>query len=371
MSVVSALTLSLALTSCGGDKANDKKDDNAKAPAETSETAENKAEENKDSEAETPTGETVKVTMVTDEGGVNDKSFNQSAYEGLNAYKDEGKSDFDYIESHSTAEYQPNLESALDSESDLILTVGYALYNDTVTAAEQNPDQKYAIIDNANIDKVENLLGITFADHQNSFLAGYIAGMKSESNHVGFVGGQVSDVIDRFEYGFKAGVKQAAREKGTDIKVDVQYANSYSDQAKGKNIANQMYQEGADVVMHAAGGVGIGVIEAAKENDKWVIGVDRDQSEEAPDHMLVSTIKGVGDAVKQVIDELNKGEFAGGTTKQFTLADGKAVDIAYAPNDLVAQEVKDKVEELRKDIVDGKIEVPQNEEEFTSMGYDK
>ncbi|WP_105301151.1 BMP family lipoprotein [Anaerococcus marasmi] len=371
MSVVSALTLSLALTSCGGDTANDKSDDNAKAPAETSESADNKAEENKDGEAETPTGETVKVTMVTDEGGVNDKSFNQSTFEGLNDYKDEGKSDFDYIESHSTADYQPNLESALDSESDLILTVGYALYNDTVTAAKQNPDQKYAIIDNANIDKVENLLGITFADHQNSFLAGYIAGMKSESNHVGFVGGQVSDVIDRFEYGFKAGVKQAAREKGTDIKVDVQYANSYSDQAAGKNIANQMYQEGADVVMHAAGGVGIGVIEAAKENDKWVIGVDRDQSEEAPDHMLVSTIKGVGDAVKLVIDGLNKGEFEGGTTKEFTLADGKAVDIAYAKNDLVSQEVKDKVEELRKEIVDGKIEVPQNEEEFNSMGYDK
>lgn len=371
MSVVSALTLSLALTSCGGDTANDKKDDNAKAPAETSESVDNKAEENKDGEAETPTGETVKVTMVTDEGGVNDKSFNQSAFEGLTAYKDEGKSDFDYIESHSTADYQPNLESALDSESDLILTVGYALYNDTVTAAKENPEQKYAIIDNANIDKAENLLGITFADHQNSFLVGYIAGMKSESNHVGFVGGQVSDVIDRFEYGFKAGVKQAAREKGTDIKVDVQYANSYSDQAKGKNIANQMYQEGADVVMHAAGGVGIGVIEAAKENDKWVIGVDRDQSEEAPDHMLVSTIKGVGDAVKLVIDGLNKGEFEGGTTKEFTLADGKAVDIAYAKNDLVNQEVKDKVEELRKEIVDGKIEVPQNEEEFNSMGYDK
>lgn len=371
MSVVSALTLSLALTSCGGDTANDKNDDNAKAPAETSEDVQNKADENKDGEAETPTGEMVKVTMVTDEGGVNDKSFNQSAFEGLKAYKDEGKSDFDYIESHSTADYQPNLESALDSESNLILTVGYALYNDTVTAAEQNPDQKYAIIDNANIDKVENLLGITFADHQNSFLVGYIAGMKSESNHVGFVGGQVSDVIDRFEYGFKAGVKQAAREKGEDIKVDVQYANSYSDQAKGKNIANQMYQEGADVVMHAAGGVGIGVIEAAKENDKWVIGVDRDQSEEAPDHMLVSTIKGVGDAVKLVIDGLNKGEFEGGTTKEFTLADGKAVDIAYAKNDLVSQEVKDKVEELRKDIVDGKIEVPQNEEEFNSMGYDK
>ena len=372
MSVVSALTLSFALSSCGADKANDSSEDTSKNETEVTENADTADKSDKtDEKSETPTGEVVKVTMVTDEGGVNDKSFNQSAFEGLTSYKDEGKADFDYIESHSDADYQPNLESALDSESDLILTVGYALFNDTSEAADQNPDQKYAIIDNANVNEQENLLGITFADHQNSYLVGYIAGMKTEANHVGFIGGQKSDVIDRFEYGFRAGVKAAAREKDTDIKVDVQYANSYTDQAAGKNIANQMYQSGADVVMHAAGGVGIGVIEAAKENDKWVIGVDRDQSEEAPDHMLVSTIKGVGDAVKQVVDGLNKGEFEGGTTKEFTLADGKAVDIAYAPNNLVAQEVKDKVEELRKDIVDGKTEVPQNEEEFTSMGYDK
>lgn len=363
MSVISVLSLSLALASCGADKAKDKEE--SKATTETSQEAKG------DEKSETPKGDTVKITMVTDEGGVNDKSFNQSAFEGLSSYKEEGKINFDYIESHKDSDYQPNLESALDSEPNLILTVGYALYNQTSEAAEQNPDQKYAIIDNANIKEQKNLLGITFADHQNSFLVGYIAGMKTEANHVGFVGGQKSDVIDRFEYGFRAGVKEAAREKKTDIKVDVQYANSFTDQAAGKNIANQMYQSGADVVMHAAGGVGIGVIEAAKENNKWVIGVDRDQSNEAPDNMLVSTIKGVGDAVKLVADGLAKGEFEGGTTKQFTLADGKAVDIAYATNDLVAKEVKDKVEELRKQIIDGKIQVPQNEKEFTSMGYDK
>ncbi|EEI82025.1 BMP family lipoprotein [Anaerococcus tetradius] len=366
MSLISVLTLSFALTSCGGDKAKDNKDEGAKAPAETSEKADKKDEKSEDAKTDT-----VKVTMVTDEGGVNDKSFNQSAFEGLNAYKDQGKVNFDYIESHTDADYQPNLESALDSDSNLILTVGFALYNPTSEAAEKNPDQKYAIIDNANVKNQKNLLGITFADHQNSFLVGYIAGMKSEANHVGFIGGQVSDVIDRFEYGFRAGVKQAAREKNKDIKVDVQYANSFSDQAAGKNIANQMYQEGADVVMHAAGGVGIGVNEAAKENNKWVIGVDRDQSDEAPDNMLVSTIKGVGDAVQLVIDGLAKGEFEGGTTKQFTLADGKAVDIAYAKNDLVSKEIKDKVEDLRKQIIDGKIKVPQNKDEFKSMGYDK
>ncbi|MDY2919517.1 MAG: BMP family ABC transporter substrate-binding protein [Anaerococcus sp.] len=371
MSIVSVLSLSVGLAACGNN-ANTENAEDTSAENVTVETSEEATStESEGAASETPSEEVVKVTMVTDEGGVNDKSFNQSAYEGLNAYKDEGKVEFDYIESHSDADYQPNLESALDSGSDLIVTVGYALYNDTSEAADTNPDQKYAIIDNANIEEQENLLGITFADHQNSFLAGYIAGMKSESNHVGFVGGQVSDVIDRFEYGFRAGIAEAAKEKGEEIKIDVQYANSYSDQAAGKNIANQMYQSGADVVMHAAGGTGIGVIEAAKENDKWVIGVDRDQGEEAPDNMLVSTIKGVGDAIKIVVDELASGKFDGGTTRDFTLADGKAVDLAYGPNDLVSQEIKDKVEELREKIVAGEIEVPQNEEEFTKLGYEK
>lgn len=343
------LALSLGLVACGGN-------DNAK---EGSNAASNSA--NAD----------VSATMVTDQGGINDKSFNQSSYEGLKQYQEEGKIKFDYIESHKDSDYQPNLESALDSESDIIFTVGYALYDATSKAAEENPDQNYAIIDNENVDKQKNLLGITFADHENSFLVGYIAGMKTESNNVGFVGGMESAVIDRFEYGYRAGVKQAAREKGTDIEVQVQYANSYADQAKGKNIANQMYQNGADVIFHAAGGTGIGVFEAAKENNKYVIGVDRDQKEEAPDNILVSTVKGVGRAVQLTLDDYKDGNFKGGETVSYSLKDGDALDIAYGDNDLVSQEVKDKVEDLRNQIVDGKIKVPQNEKEFASMGYDK
>lgn len=342
------LALSLSITACGSkkDASNDGSGSNAK-----------KAE--------------VSATMVTDQGGINDKSFNQSSYEGLKAYEKEGKVKFDYIESHKESDYQPNLESALDSESDIIFTVGYALFDATSKAAKENPDQNYAIIDNANPDKIKNLLGITFADHENSFLVGYIAGMTTKSNNVGFVGGMESAVIDRFEYGYRAGVKEAAKEKGEDIEVQVQYANSYSDQAKGKNIANQMYQKGADVIFHAAGGTGIGVFEAAKENNKYVIGVDRDQKDEAPDNILVSTIKGVGKAVQLTIDDYKDGKFKGGETKAYSLKDGDALGIAYGDNDLVDQKVKDKVEDLRNQIVDGKIKVPQNEKEFKSMGYDK
>ena len=381
MTGVLALSLTAVLASCGGDtnKAEEKPEQTTEeatteetATEEITETEDADTEEKEDDKgesSETPTGEEVSVTMVTDFGGVNDKSFNQSAYEGLTAAQEAGNATFDYIESHKDSDYQPNLESALDSESDIILTVGFALYKDTAAAAKENPEQKYVIIDNDNVDGLENLVGVGFADHQNSFLAGYIAGMMTETNNVGFVGGVEGVVISRFDYGYRAGVEYAAREKGEDIEVQVQYANSFNDQAAGKNIADRMYQNGADIVFHAAGGVGIGVIEAAKENDKWVIGVDRDQQEEAPDNMLVSTIKGVGDAVKLIIEEYQQGEFKGGDTVRFTLADGDAVSLAYADNGLVTQEIKDKVEEIKQEIIDGKIEVPQNEEEAIKMGY--
>lgn len=383
MPVAAALSLSLVLASCGANTEDANKDaatdnetkveEKVDDTADKEETEDNTAdapEEEKDEEetAETPNGEEVSVTMVTDFGGVNDKSFNQSAYEGLQKAEEDGAATFDYIESHKEADFVPNLESALDSESDLVLTVGYALFPATDEAAEENPEQNYVIIDNANENDRENLLGVNFADHQNSFLVGYIAGMQSETNNVGFVGGIKGVIVDRFEYGFRAGVEQAAREKGEPITVQVQYANSFDDQAAGKNIADRMYQEGADVIFHAAGGVGIGVIEAAKENDKWVIGVDRDQQDEAPDNMLVSTVKGVGDAVRQIIDEYAQGNFEGGE-QTFTLADGDAVTIAYADNGIVSQEVKDKVEELKQQVIDGKIEVPENEDQAVEQGW--
>ncbi len=313
----------------------------------------------------------VNVTMVTDQGGINDKSFNQSAYEGFENAKKEGWLTYRYIESHKEADYAPNLETALDDESDAIFTIGYALYKSTEQAAKQNKDQKYAIIDNANVNNTPNLVGVLFADNENSFLVGYIAGMTSKTNKVGFVGGVKSDVIDRFEFGYRAGVKEASRQKKQDIEIQVQYADSYASPDKGKSIANLMYQKGVDVIFHAAGGTGYGVIQAAIENNKYVIGVDRDQSEDAPKNMLVSTVKGVNIAVQKISKDLKEGKFEGGKTITYSLKDGDAVDIAYAKNDLVSKEVKDTVETLKKDIKDGKIKVPQNEKEFKDFGFDK
>lgn len=321
--------------------------------------------------AKTDDSKKISVTMITDQGGVNDKSFNQSAYEGLTEAQDEGLINFRFLESHKESDYPQNLETALDDESDMIFTIGYALYNDTKKQAEKNPDQQYAIVDNANLDDIKNLTGITFADHENSFLAGYVAGLTTKTNKVGFVGGMKSEVIDRFEYGYRAGVKYAAREKGEDIEVYVQYAESYADAGKGKSIANTMFEKDADIIFHASGGTGQGVIEAAKDKDKYVIGVDRDQQEEAPDNILLSTIKGVGPAVKEICKELTEGKFESGKTISFGLKDGEALDIKYADNNIVTKEVKEKAEKIRKEIVDGSIEVPQNEQQFKEMGYNE
>lgn len=307
----------------------------------------------------------LKVTMVTDTGGVSDQSFNQSAWEGLqNAEKELGVS-VSYKESTQDADYVPNLETVLDDGNDLIWGIGFKLESAIHDAAENNPDQKYGIIDYSYEDDgketPENVMCVMFNDEHSSFLVGYIAAQMTETDKVGFVGGIEGPVIDRFDYGYQAGVDYSNEETGKDVKVLRQYAESFGDAAKGKAITLQMYQQGADIVFHAAGNVGTGVIEAAKEQDKYAIGVDRDQNELAPNNVITSAIKrvdlGTYNGTKDVLED----KFKGGETIRYGLEDG-AVDIAPTSDKLVPKEILDKVETLKKDIIDGKIEVPYNAE---------
>lgn len=305
------------------------------------------------------------VAMVTDEGGVNDQSFNQSAWEGLQQAEDEFGVTVSYQESQQEADYVPNFEYLIDSDIDLIWGIGYKLADAGMAAAEANPDKKFGIIDHSYGDETpENMIGVVFKQEQPSFLVGYIAGKMTETDKVGFVGGIEGDVIWGFDYGYQAGVKYAANELGKDIEVLSQYADSFGDAAKGKSIATNMYQQGMDIVFHAAGGVGDGVIEAAKEQDKWVIGVDRDQNYMAPDHVLTSAMKRVDVAVYNVVKALKEGNFDGGTTVVYGLADGGAVDIAPTSDKNVPADLLAEVETLKQMIIDGEIEVPFNQETF-------
>jgi basic membrane protein A and related proteins len=230
------------------------------------------------------------------------------------------------------------------------------------TAAKDNPDQKYAIIDSAYEETPENLVGVLFKAEQASFLVGYIAGKMTETGKVGFVGGEEGFIIDGFDYGFHAGVKQA----NPDAEVLRQYVGGFNDVAKGKAIATQMYQGGADVVFHAAGAAGDGVIEAAKEQDKWAIGVDKDQSSLAPENVLTSAVKRVDNAMFNIAKELQEGNFPGGETVVYGLEDG-GVDIAPTSDKHVPEDILKEVEDLKQKIIDGEIEVPNNKETYESF----
>ena len=281
LSAVLAMSLMLSLAACSG--------------GENSSTADNSgsSEEAKYS-----------IAMVTDVGGVNDQSFNQSAWEGISAMMDAGIVNAQYLESTDEADYTPNLDKFSDDDDiKLIWGIGYMMSDAIADAARKNPDKMYAIVDSSYENGEPNTIGVLFKAQEPSFLVGYIAGQMTETNKVGFVGGQKSATIDQFEYGFRAGVDYAAKELGKEITVDVQYANSFSDAAMGKGIATKMY-DSCDIVFHAAGNVGNGVIEAAKEKDKWVIGVDRDQNDLAPDNVLTSAVKRVGDAIQIVTEKV-------------------------------------------------------------------
>ncbi|MBF9016063.1 MULTISPECIES: BMP family protein [unclassified Oceanispirochaeta] len=293
------------------------------------------------------------VTMVTDVGGVNDQSFNQSAWEGLQRAKKDLGIDVSYKESKQNADYMPNMESALDEDIDLIWGIGFMMADAILEAAQNNPDQKYAIIDSAFEDTPSNLVGVVFEAEQASYLVGYIAGRMSETGKVGFIGGIKFFLIEEFEYGFKAGVKQA----GADIEVLTQYAESFTDAAKGKSIANSMYQQGADVIFHAAGGVGNGLIEAAKEQGKWAIGVDRDQNDLAPDNVLTSAMKRVDNGIYNLSKDLNDGNFPGGSTVSYGLAED-GVGIAPTSSKHVPADILAEVASLEKMIIAADFVVP-------------
>ena len=303
------------------------------------------------------------VGMVTDEGGVNDQSFNQSAWEGLQEVEKDFGIKVMYQESEKEADFVENFDTLLDADNDMIWGVGYKLADATLAAAESNPDVTYGIIDFAYDETPENLLGILFADNEASFLAGYVAGKMTETDKIGFIGGNEGDVIWGFDYGFQAGVKYAADELGKEIEVTSQYANSFSDAPKGKSMATSMFQQGIDIVFHAAGGVGDGVIEAAKEQDMWAIGVDRDQNDLAPDHVLTSVMKRVDQAIYMAVEDFKNGDFEGGKAIKYGLEED-AVGLAPTSDKNVPAEILEEVEDIRQLIIDGEIEVPFNEESY-------
>ena len=302
---------------------------------------------------------TVKVGMVADVGGINDESFNQSAWEGLQKAKKDLGIEIKVIESKQQSDYIQNIETMVDDGMDLIIGVGYTMAEDIKTEANNYPEQQFAIIDETYEDIPKNVTPILFRENEAAYLTGLIAGRITKTNQVGFIGGMDSAVVNRFEYGYKYGVNEANK----DAQIKTQYAGTFGDAAKGKSIANQMYSGVADIILSAAGGTGLGAIESAKEQNKYAIGVDMDQSKLAPDNVLTSALKkvnvGVYDTVKAFVD----GSLKGGETKIYGLKqDG--VGIPETTKNLVTQDILDYVNSQIEKVKSGDIKVPSTKEEY-------
>ncbi|MGL4797569.1 MAG: BMP family lipoprotein [Paraclostridium sp.] len=301
----------------------------------------------------------IKVTMIADVGGINDQSFNQSAWEGLQKAGEDFGVKVNVLESKQAAEYETNVETAIDEGADLVIGIGFQMDKAIGDAAKNYPDQKLAIIDYAFENQPENVKSMMFKAEEASYLAGLIVGKRTETNKVGFIGGTKGSVIESFEYGYKTGVFDANK----DAEVLAQYASTFSDSAKGKSIANQMHAGKADIIFTAAGETGNGAIEAAKENKKYAIGVDKDQSHLAPENILTSAIKRVDSVVYNTVKELVDGKFAGGEVIYYGLKED-AVGIPESTSKLVDEEILEFVNTQSEKIKNGEIKVPANEKEY-------
>lgn len=298
----------------------------------------------------------LKIGLITDVGGVNDGSFNQSSWEGLERAGEELGVTVNYLESATDADYQPNMETFVDEDYDLIISVGYMLADATREAAEANPDTKFAIIDDASID-LPNVTSLMFKAEQASYLVGYVAGLTTKTNNIGFVVGMTNETMNQFGYGYCAGAIDA----NPDITVQQFNANSFADSATGKTMANTAITNGADIVFQAAGATGLGVIEACQEAGVYAIGVDSDQSSIAPKTVLTSAMKRVDNAVYDAVQELIDDKLEGGV-QTFDLAAG-GVDIAPS-QDLISDDVIKAVDEVKEKIISGDVVVPDNKEDF-------
>ena len=306
----------------------------------------------------------IKVGMAYDVGGRGDQSFNDSAAAGLDKAKEEGlvgdAQESEAEDGEAETAREERLRTFADAGYDPIIAVGFAYAESVGKVAAEYPDIHFAIIDDSSLADVPNVASLVFAEEQGSFLVGAAAALKSESGHVGFIGGVETPLIKKFEAGYEAGA-QAVK---PDIKIDVKYLtqvpdfSGFGDPAKGKTAAQGMYDGGADIVYHAAGGSGGGVFEAAQEAGAKAIGVDSDQYNTADpsvkDVILTSMLKNVDVAVYNYLKEVSGGTFPTAVTTYDLKVDG----VGYSTSGGFIDDITDKLDDYKKQIIDGTIKVP-------------
>lgn len=314
------------------------------------------------------------VGLVTDIGGIDDKSFNQGTWEGVKVYgKENGLKEgkgFKYLQSTAEADYVPNLSTFADEKLDLIVAPGFLFNSAIAEVAGQYPKQKFLIIDSVVKDKagklIANVANVVFAEHEGSFLVGVAAGLQAKAHHqavVGFVGGMKFPLIEKFQAGYEQGVKAV----NPGCKVLVDYAGGFTDPGKGQALAAKQYGEGAYVVFQAAGNTGNGVIKEARERSRsgdvrWVIGTDKDQFGDgvyAPGKsaVLTSMMKRVDVAVRDVATLTRDGKFPGGEVYTFSVKNHGIGVPASNPN--LSADILKQITDFQNRIASGALKVSE------------
>ena len=301
----------------------------------------------------------VKVGMVTDVGGLGDRSFNDSAYAGLVACKSRARAQIQVLQSKSAADYQPNLTVLATERFAEIFAIGFLMNKDLSEVARRFGDRSFAIVD-AVVD-APNVESVTFKEEDGSFLAGALAALVTKTKSVAFLGGMDIPLLRKFEAGFAAGT----REIDPTTKVLVKYVGSFDDVAAGKELTGVLYDQGADIVYAAAGKAGLGAIEEAKQRaGRYVIGVDSNQDGLAPGKVLTSMVKRVDNAVLRVCRDAVAGKRPSGHIVLGLAQDGVGLtDFRYTKIAIGEANIA-RIARIRNAIVDGKIVPPSTREEL-------
>jgi basic membrane protein A and related proteins len=305
---------------------------------------------------EAPAGKKIRVGLVTDIGGLNDRSFNALANKGLNDAKSQLGAEGRVITSDSNSDYVPNLSTLAQQKYDLVIGVGFLMAEAVNTVAKKFPDTKFAVIDVSQAslkDKPTNVEGLLFAEQQAGYLAGYLAGDYAKENNIdtiSSVGGQKIPPVDHYIAGYQAGAKAANPE----IKTLNAYSQDFVDQAKCKEIALDQIERGSGVVFQVAGQCGLGALDAAKQESKQGIGVDADQAY-LGEHVLTSATKKVDVAVLDTVKSVQDDKFDAGTDQLFELKnDGVGIGKISA----AGASLESKLDPIKQQIIDGEIDAP-------------
>lgn len=297
----------------------------------------------------------IKVGLVLDKGGKDDKSFNSAAFRGATEAMKQLGVDMKEVECPDDAAFEPALRTFAERGYQLVLAIGFAQVDAVKKVAPHFPKTHFAIVDG--IVEAPNVASLMFAEHEGSYLTGYYAALLSKTGKIGFIGGMDIALIRRFQTAYEAGAK-AANPK---VKVEVNYvgvnSSAWANPTRGKELALSQYGRGVDVIFHGAGASGLGVFDAADEKQTYVIGCDSNQNFLKPGRVATSMLKRVDTAVFNMIKEQTEGKFNPGV-HNFGLKDG-GIELAIDEhNEKVIAPFKTKLNEVREKIIAGTIKVP-------------